>query len=116
MAATDKSSNGHTPHRNGTFPLKTPDVLAAVAAAYGLASRKDLATPGRAGPLGQARRVAYRLLHEECWLSWSAVADVMGLASSGGGSLSQAARTADPDAVAALRAQLRTPTQDQLFR
>lgn len=104
---------------NGTFPLRSADVLRAVAEAYGGLKARDITDAWGKAPraISEARRVAYALLHEECWLSWRQVAALMGRSTSGGDWLAVQARKADPAAVEELRAQLR-PKHDQgeLFR
>jgi hypothetical protein len=99
---------------NGPFPLQPADVIATVAAAYGLKPR-DLTIPGRAGrPVEAARRVVYLMLREDCWLSWARVAEIMGRTKSGW--VSRAAQGADPDAVARLRSVLHPEgVQGRLF-
>jgi hypothetical protein len=108
------SGNGKT---GGTFPVRPELVLAAVADAYGVTT-EDLTSPGRKDRLhATARAVAYRLLYDESWLSWTSVAKAMGTNGNGKTSnTAHAARRADPDAVEALRLKLRPDgVQGRLF-
>ena len=90
---------------NGVFPLRPQDVLKVVADAYGVRP-VELTIPGRASrPVEHARRVAARLIHDECWLSWPAVAGILGRSKSAW--ISRGAHNADPDALAVLLSQLR---------
>jgi chromosomal replication initiation ATPase DnaA len=84
------------------LPILPALVLDIVAAAYGLTTA-DLTGHNRARPRGEARRVAYRLLHDESRLSWPGVGLVMNRHQTTG--LAQAAR-ADPAALELLRHRL----------
>ena len=103
------STNGN----NGALPLSAEDVINGVAAAYHL-NPGDLVAYGRIAPRPAARLVAYRLLHDECHLSWAGVAAVMNRVK--GGWIAVQAHKANPDAVTELRSHLRTNGhQEQLF-
>jgi hypothetical protein len=96
--------DGHQPP--DPFPLHPADVLAAVAAAYGI-TVGHLTALSRRPPAVEARLVAYVLLHDECRLGWAGVAETVGRSTSGRTHISRTARNANPAAVAALRARLR---------
>jgi chromosomal replication initiation ATPase DnaA len=97
------------------FPKKHTDVIGAVADAYNL-KQADLKAWGRSSrPVEEARRVTYALLRSECWLTWRAVAQVMGRDTSGAGWIMTSARKANPAAVTEIRARLRNGLQGRLW-
>lgn len=93
----------HDPHP--AFPIPPNRVLKAVAKAYGL-SVDDLTSRDQRNPRPAARRVACRLLHEESWLSWASVSDVLKRRVKAA-SVASRSVLADPEALEELRGRLR---------
>lgn len=93
----------HDPHP--AFPIPPTKVLKVVAKAYGL-TVADLTSRDQRNPRPAARRVACRLLHEESWLSWASVSEVLKRRVKGATVASRSV-LADPDALAELRDRLR---------
>jgi chromosomal replication initiation ATPase DnaA len=93
------------------FPIPPARILDLVAAAYSI-TVADLISHGQIRPRGEARRVAYQLLHDEARLSWPGVGKIMNHHHTT--ALTQA-RTADPAAVDQLRARLYLNGQGSLW-
>jgi hypothetical protein len=96
------------------FPIPAARVLETVADAYGL-TVADLTGPGRQRPLGDARRVAYRLLHDDCRLSWAQITGLVGRQPGTSQWLGSMAAGADPAAVELLRARIHVNGQGTLW-
>ncbi len=96
------------------FPVPAQRVLEVVAEAYGLAV-EQLAGLNRDQPTPTARRIAYRLLHEESGLSWLNVTKRMGRQPGTKGYVAYQGRQADPEALAVLRSRLRPNGQEALW-
>jgi len=84
------------------FPVPPQRVLEVVADAYSL-TVDQLTGHSRVRLVGEARRVAYQLLHDESRLSWPGVGQIMNRHHTTG---LDAARRADPEAVDRLRARI----------